>query len=156
MRHWFACHCTALVFRNAFDMSEGEALELALVCGGGALDVQGLRQLWVLSECAVNEQRRLAHTSQPKVAVAVELLARKRSLASASVAIAEPSLIDSPTAAPLDGRWPKSLRRCKGLLGDPDARAKAEQVRRNKWLGTLQELVAASPVPLASIACKSL
>ena len=87
--------------------------------------------------------------------MAVELLARKRLHASALSASTDSSITELPTASPPDGRWPKTLRRDQGLLEDPDARAKAEKVRRDKWLGILQELVAAYPVPLASIACNS-
>ena len=110
--------------------------------------MQPLHWLWVLSAgCAANEQRRIAHATQPEVAVALELLARKRSHATAVSAIIDSAITELPTASPPDGRRPDTLRRDQRLLEDPGARAKAEQVRRDKWLRILQGLISASLVP---------
>ena len=142
LRTIFAVHgiTSAAVFRNLFRGSLQEAREVSQEFGGGAGDAPVLVEVWeALAAAKAAELRRIGDMPVATMVVAAEAVGKKRQLASL--------IADSPAESPADAAehhvaaWPGRLRRDSQLEGDPRARAKAEEARRDKWVAELVMVV---------------
>ena len=145
---------TALVFHAALDGSVEDTSDLVRDCGGTDEDVPLLLQLWEMAERPAGRGlRSIAHTPVVARAVSQTLAARKREFAEAC-AHTDATATDQPLHS-CHASLPVSLKRSRALEGDPQARQKAEDARRQHWILQLRELVHASKLPVVELAAAS-
>ena len=149
------CDLTSVsVFRAC--MAEGtaeEARATMVEAGGDDSDTPLLQEMWVLAAAgAASEVRRVANVPVVRVSVHAALSAKKRKSTHGPAggdrlhtdhasSHLRPSALGFPT-----------LRRSRALEGDPKAREKAENAKRQHWINELRSIVLTSDMPIVQIA----
>ena len=147
--------CSVAVFCKLFeDVLDRETTVLEL--NGLASDVPIVTALLAkLRNAASSETRRVALTPVPEMAAAVALAERQRaqSLQKLRQAFLDPVPIRTKRMIlQSDGLTMVSRRRVTSQDSAADARGRAEDRKRDKWLQELRSLVVASRLPVATLA----
>ena len=116
-------------------------------------DAPILVNVWVsLESTAAAEIRRIGDIPVPLMVVEAEARAKKRRIA--TLIAASPVETPAGVAEHHASAWPGRLRRDSRLEGDPRARAKAEESRRDKWVAELVLVVESLDLPVVRVAAE--